>query len=155
MRKIEEIKEGYNKTLSLEARENLLFKEILKYYKKKRFLFPIMLLLISITVFSFLEDIFSIFGKEYLKASQELSFKIILTTALSLIFTFSIPIIHVLFKKDQGKFETLIEQEKRSLIKKEIGLIEKEIDDLNMERINFEEYIIEKEAEKKVLQSML
>jgi len=155
MPQIEEIREKNEKIFSSEAQENLIPKEIQRYFKKKRFLFPTILVIISILVFSFLEDILSIFGKEFSDISREFSLKIIFIIVASLVVTVFALRIYISIKKSQGKYNEWIKEEKISLIKKDLKEREKEIKRLEKEKRNVEEYIIELEKEKSVIESMI
>lgn len=155
MQKIEEIREKNEKIFSSEAQENLAPKEIQRYFKKKRFLFPTILVIISILVFSFLEDILSIFGKEFSDMSKEISLKIVFIIVASLVVTVFALRIYISIKKSRGEYNEWIEQEKISLIKKDLKERKKEIERLEKEKNNLDEYIIELKTEKNVIESMI
>jgi hypothetical protein len=73
----------------------------------------------------------------------------------SIAIAFFIPVIHVLLKKEKGQYNELLKKERNRLLIRWIKEAENEIEDLKKERDNFDEYILEREAEKEVLKSML
>lgn len=148
MQTIKEIKEEFQEKLSAEAQENLLFKEITKYYKKKRFLFPVVIISIS-------GLIFLILNKYVWTLKEDIPTIIFIAATSSIAVAFFIPVIHVLLKKEKGQYNELLKKEKNRLLTRWIKEAEKEIEDLKKEKNNFEKYISERDAEKKVLESML
>ena len=148
MQTIQEIKEEFENRLSSETQENLLFKEITKYYKKKRFLFPVVIISIS-------GLIFLILNKYFWTLEKDIPIIIFIAFISSMVIAFFIPVIHVLLKKEKGQYNELLKKERNRLLTKWIKEAENEIEDLKKERDNFDEYILEREAEKEVLKSML
>lgn len=148
MQTIQEIKEEFENRLSSETQENLLFKEIAKYYKKKRFLFPVVIISIS-------GLIFWILNKYFWTLEKDIPIIIFIAFISSMVIAFFIPVIHVLLKKEKGQYNELLKKERNRLLTKWIKEAENEIENLKKERDNFDEYISEREAEKEVLKSML
>lgn len=148
MQTIKEIKEEFENRLSSETQENLLFKEIAKYYKKKRFLFPVVIISIS-------GLIFLILNKYFWTLEKDIPIIIFIAFISSMVIAFFIPVIHVLLKKEKGQYNELLKKERNRLLTKWIKEAENEIENLKKERDNFDEYISEREAEKEVLKSML
>lgn len=148
MQTIQEIKEELENRLSSETQENLLFKEIAKYYKKKRFLFPVVIISIS-------GLIFWILNKYFWTLEKDIPIIIFIAFISSMVIAFFIPVIHVLLKKEKGQYNELLKKERNRLLTKWIKEAENEIENLKKERDNFDEYISEREAEKEVLKSML
>lgn len=148
MQTIQEIKEEFENRLSSETQENLLFKEITKYYKKKRFLFPVVIISIS-------GLIFLILNKFIWTLKEDIPIIIFMAAVGSIAIAFFIPVIHVLLKKEKGQYNELLKKERNRLLIRWIKEAENEIEDLKKERDNFDEYILEREAEKEVLKSML
>lgn len=148
MQTIQEIKEEFENRLSSETQENLLFKEIAKYYKKKRFLFPVVIISIS-------GLIFLILNKYFWTLEKDIPIIIFIAFISSMVIAFFIPVIHVLLKKEKGQYNELLKKERNRLLTKWIKEAENEIENLKKERDNFDEYISEREAEKEVLKSML
>ncbi len=148
MQTIKEIKEELESKLSAEAQENLLFKEITKYYKKKRFLFPVVIISIS-------GLIFLILNKFVWTLKEDIPIIIFMAAIGSIAIAFFIPVVHVLLKKERGQYNELLKKERNRLLTRWIKEAENEIEDLKKERDNFDEYISEREAEKEILKSML
>lgn len=148
MQTIQEIKEELENRLSAETQENLLFKEITKYYKKKRFLFPVVIISIS-------GLIFLILNKFIWTLKEDIPIIILIAAIGSIVIAFFIPVIHVLLKKEKRQYNELLKKERNRLLTKWIKEAENEIENLKRERDNFDEYILEREAEKEVLKSML
>lgn len=147
MKKIEEIKEEFKNRIPSEAKENLILKEIRKYYKKKRFFLPVTLLIIFTITFFILKNFLP-------QISESLPIIVILTFIVSIIVASLIPVIHVLLKSDKGKLDELIKKEEFILIEKKIKETKKEISELKKERDNLDIDISELEAEKIILESM-